>query len=108
MRSKWSSSARIEFIINLFVVAKDVWEECRLVSPHWGDKPAANYHYGRFDDQRFLNVRIEVPPANGARSKETWWSVDAGSSIRPIAARVLAAIRDYAVPAIRDRVGQQS
>jgi len=95
-RSKWSNSTKVEFIMNLSVVSKAVWDEARVEFPYYPERPAANERYGRFDDERFWYERI-------GRGEE-WWSLLPGSTTTALSGEVVAAVRDIGLPTMQEQI----
>jgi Domain of unknown function (DUF4304) len=93
----WSDPDAVEFTANVPVVRRDVWEQERLRSPHLPKQPAPNIFYGTYAWQtRIGNLLPE--------RDEKRWRVEPDRPTEPVAEEFVAAIREYALPAMRKRM----
>jgi hypothetical protein len=93
-KSAWSDSDSVAFTVNVTVASRDVWENERRTRLYLPAKPAPNTHYGDYVWQ----TRIGFLLPSG---RDHWWEVEAGTTTETLAAEVVGAIRDYALPAMR-------
>ena len=104
-KSQWSDSDDVRFTINLNVASRARWEEARLTRPYLGARPSPNTLYTApaiaMDDYAWSRRIGDVLPGGADR----WWKVTPSSDTRLIADEVVAAIRNYALPAMRDACG---
>lgn len=96
-KSRTSSSDSVGFTVNVTVASKSAWAEARSDVSYLPVRPSANTRYG--------------PPAWQERigrllpdRQDRWWTLTRNSSTTPMAADVVRAIRDYAMPAIRQQL----
>ena len=93
-KSKWSDAESLEFTANVTVAERAKWEEERQARPYLPAKPSPNTHYGDYIWQERIGT---LRPTGG----DQWWRVRAGMKTDALAADVVAAVRDYALPAMR-------
>jgi len=93
----WSNREYVEFTANVTVVRRDVWEEERARSSILPKQPAPNIFHGTYAWQERIG---ELVPER----KEKRWRVSPDRSTEPVAEEFVAAIRDYALPAMRKRM----
>lgn len=96
-RSAWGTSSEGRFTINLTVVAKDVWEASRASRPHGGPSPAPN----AFEGMPAWEERIGMLTPERL---DQWWTVRANEPTERVAAEVVRAIEDYALPEMRRQI----
>ena len=93
---RWSDADCVEFTVNLIVATKEEWASAYELRPYIGKKPAANTLTGVGWWDRIGSVMPR-------RGKGTW-TVPSTGSTEHVAGEVVAAIRDYALPAMRARM----
>ena len=108
-KSRQPYADSVKFTVNITVVAREIWEVWRKASPHLPARPHANVSYGPGSRQLDPEVRagywqqrigVLMPARN-----DYWWEIQADSDTTHVAQEVTAAIRDYAIPEVRRRVG---
>jgi Domain of unknown function (DUF4304) len=93
-KSAYSDRNAIRFTLNLTVVDRDVWAATREKKPHLPARPSGNRHYGAF----LWYSRIGRLLPGGA---DRWWQLDPNTPLQTLSKEVVAAIQDYALPAMR-------
>ncbi len=98
-KAKWNTAERIEFTINVTVAEKDAWSRyCQRVC-YVPERPSGNDYYVAAN--WLWQARIgELLP----NTKDKWWTVT-GSDDETVAAEVIEAIREHALPEMQRRVG---
>jgi hypothetical protein len=91
--SRWNDKERVRFTVNVTAVSKADWDAVRRERSYLPEQPAANTFYGRFAWQSRIGRLL---PAGTDR----WWEVRPGSNLDHVAADVIAAITEGAMPAI--------
>jgi hypothetical protein len=104
-RSQWSDADRVAFTVNMTVVGRAVWESAFAEYPGLGEKPGANWSpapifRSLWSSGGYWHRRIGELTGAG----ETWWDVRASDDTARAADEVIAAIRDYAMPAMTSRM----
>jgi Domain of unknown function (DUF4304) len=99
-RGKWNTTDRLEFVVNLAVASKVVWEWQLSRHPWRGraGRPSALYVN---DCPLWLRMGASSSEAGG---DGTWWTISTGMRLAPLAASVGEALRDQAVPLLRDHL----
>jgi Domain of unknown function (DUF4304) len=99
-RSKWNTADRVEFLINLAVASKVVWEWQLSRDPWRGraGRPSALYVN---DCPLWLRIGASSSVAGGDGAG---WTIITGMRLAPLAASVGQALRDQAVPLLRDHL----
>ena len=104
-KSAWSHVDGVRFTVNLVVVARDAWAKARESLPELPERPGANWGISPVMESAFeggyWNERIGKLMPEGL---DHWWDVEAGEDPTPVAQAVVAAVRDYALPAIWQRI----
>jgi hypothetical protein len=90
-KSAYSDSNEVQFTVNLAVIDRAVWLEQVAARPHLGKRPSPGTLYGAWADQTRIGALI--PPGD-----DLWWRLIRGQDSEPIAASVVSALRDTAVP----------
>ena len=101
--SSFSHRAAVRFTVNLTVASRAAWAEAQKKWSCLGEKPTVGVEYSVLaGDESVLWVgRIGGLLPLGL---DYWWDVQAGSDTTNVADEVVAAIRYYALPAIRERM----
>jgi hypothetical protein len=96
-RSAWGDSNEGRFTINLTVVSKDDWEVSRADRPHRASTPQANALEGvpAWEDR----IGMLMPDR-----LDRWWEVRAGQPTEQVAAEVVSAVREHALPETRRQI----
>ena len=95
-KSVYSNSADLRFTVNVYVVSKSDWDSERLKRSYYPEKPSATVHWAVG-----WNSRIgDVLPIK----KDYWWSLNGGADLQKLAEEVIAAIRDFAIPAMQSKM----
>jgi hypothetical protein len=83
------------------VVSKDDWEASRADRPHRAEAPQANAFEGipAWEDR----IGMLMPG-----SLDRWWEIRAGQPTEQVAAEVVSAVREYALPEIRRQISGSS
>jgi hypothetical protein len=99
-RSRWNTTDRVEFLINLAVASKVVWNWQLTREPWRGPtaRPSALYV-----NDCPLWLRIGAPSSEG-RGEGAWWTITTGMRLAPLAASVTEALRDQAIPLLRNHL----
>ncbi len=92
----------VRFTINVSVVSSGKWEDARRADPKLPVRPAANSMY--YNDLTWFTRIGRLMPGG----LDQWWHVSEGESTDGTAAEVVAAIREWALPAIRHQVDTTS
>jgi uncharacterized protein DUF4304 len=93
----WSDRDEVEFTANVTVARRDVWQAERAERPYLPKQPAANIFYGTYAWQTRIG---ELLP----EGEEKRWRVSPDRPTEPVAAEFVAAVSDYALPAMRKRM----
>jgi hypothetical protein len=96
-KSAWSDAGALRFTVNVFVVSRTGWETARTQRSYVPAQPTANRLWGDFVWQRRIGTLF---PGR----EDFWWEVDANSRTDDLAAEVVAAIEEFALPAIREQI----
>lgn len=99
--SRRNDRRQVSFTVNLTVASKAAWLIARLDNPRLRERPAANTSYFRWSWQ----TRIGVVLPGG---REIWWAIGPGIDVQVVADEVIAAIRDHALPAMREQLQPES
>lgn len=97
-KSHGNSSREVSFTANLSVISKAEWAERRLAKPYLPECPKPNIYYMIPWQERIGSVLPE-----GGQDK--WWRVHPGEGAA-VAAEVIAAFRDHALPAMREQAAR--
>ncbi|MBB3676654.1 DUF4304 domain-containing protein [Modestobacter versicolor] len=92
--SQTSTADRVTFTADLRVLSKALWAAEDVPAGRCPARPAATADYGL---GWFERVGALLPGSSG----DHWWSVTPDDEPAPLAADVLAALRDHALPAAR-------
>ncbi len=93
-RDRYSDRVEVRFTVNLQVVSRSDWQAARSQRGYLPERPAANTTYGRLVWWQRLGELLPV-------GRDVWWKVGPGTDLPALASEVLAAIRDYGLPAMR-------
>lgn len=96
-RSAWGDSNEGQFTINLTVVSKDDWEASRADRPHRAAIPSANTFEGAPAWQKRIGMLMPD-------QLDRWWTIGAGQPTEHVAADVVSAVTQYALPEIRRQI----
>jgi hypothetical protein len=97
-KSVYSTSDAVRVTVNVCVVPVDVWNEVRQERTYLPAKPTPNTLYGDFAWQKRIG---ELMPTG----EDTWWDVAAGRDTAPVASEIVEAVKTFALPAMRQRLG---
>lgn len=92
-RSAWGTAQAVRFTLNFTVVSKRAWEALRTERSSLGERPSPNIFYGGADGIWHRRIGRFLP-----EGKDHWWELPAGSATNAVAAQVVAAVRDFALP----------
>lgn len=100
-KSSQGDARSTRFTINVTVVARREWAQARLEQQHLPERPSPITRFG----EPAWQVRIGrlLPDASGGWS-DRWWDVPAEGAADRTVAEVIEAIRDHALPAMRERM----
>jgi hypothetical protein len=97
-KSTYSTSDRVRVTANIAVIPVDVWEQARADSPHLPKKPAPSVFYGAFAWQKRIG---DLLPSG----EDMWWVIDGRSDAGPVATDIVESVRQYALPAMKEQLG---
>jgi len=97
----WSDREEVEFTANVTVARRDAWEEERARRPGLPKQPSANIFYGTYAWQQ----RIGSLAPGGEERK---WRVSPDRPTDAVAEDFVAAVREYALPAMREQMAQRA
>ena len=103
-KSQWGSKEEVSFTVNITVASRRRWDEARQTRPYLGERPAPNslYTAPKLAMQDYIwQSRIGFLLPAGT---DWWWELDPATDTRQLADDVVSAIRDYALPAMRERL----
>jgi hypothetical protein len=86
--------------VNVSTVSRSAWAEYHREHAWFPERPATNTHYGTVIPTRWEKRIGLLEPA----ARDHWWTLDGRTSATILAAEVVASIRDYVVPALRERM----
>jgi hypothetical protein len=100
-KSTRGDARRTSFTINVTVVDRRAWAQARLERQHLPERPSPNTRFG----EPVWQVRIGqlLPDASGGWL-DRWWDVPAEGVADSTVSEVIEAIRDHALPAMRERM----
>jgi hypothetical protein len=98
-KSRRSSSAVLEFTVNLTVVSRAAWAAAFESHPWIGEKPRPNVRAAMAEDEWHSRIGTLL-----ASRRDRWWSVAADRPTEPVAREVVDVIRDVGLPAMRERM----
>jgi hypothetical protein len=87
----------VDFTANVTVVRRDVWDAERAEQPHLPKQPAPNIFYGTCAWQDRIGSLLP-------ERDEKVWRIEPDRPTEPVAEDFVAAIRDWALPAMRRRM----
>jgi hypothetical protein len=96
-KSAWSDASALRFTVNVLVVSRADWETARTQRSYVPARPIANRLWGDFVWQRRIGTLL---PGH----EDFWWEFDANSKTADLAAEVVSAIEEFALPAIREQI----
>ena len=97
-KSNHSDQLEVLVTANISAVSLAAWDEARERWPHLPTRPSPNTAYGPFFwQQRVPNLLPSRSPA--------WWRVSAHDEPGVVGDDIVGAVRDYALPALRLRIG---
>jgi hypothetical protein len=82
--------------VNLLLVDKGAWTRSRAERPHLPEVPSANNYYGEPVWSRRIGALM--PP-----KRDHWWTITGPGDTPTAAAEVVAAIREFGLPALLAR-----
>ena len=104
-RSAWSYRHRLTFTANMTVVSRDEWSASTDEYPGLSRRPGANWSpapiFTRVWETGYWHSRIGMVMPERL---DTWWEVVAGDETARVAEEVIAAIREYGLPAMHERM----
>jgi hypothetical protein len=98
-RSTYSSAAQVKFTLNLKVVSRSAWKNARSEISFLPVTPRVNMRYaGAPEWTKRIGLLMSDP-------HDHWWTLRAEDDSGPIAGEVLEAVRTFAIPALREQIG---
>jgi hypothetical protein len=94
---KRSTRKKIVFTVNLLAASRKLWAEKHAEDPDWYPEPP-DANVLRVE---FWNARLGMLLPKG---EDRWWEVNPDRLTSPIAQDVVAAIREYGLPAMREQM----
>jgi hypothetical protein len=104
-KSAWSDKSRISFYVNLTVVGRDEWARGREAWPNLPGQPGANWDLSPMMAPAFpgyWHSRLGFLMPGG---RDRAWDVSVNEDTGDVARVVVAEIAEFAVPAMRERMG---
>jgi uncharacterized protein DUF4304 len=101
-RSMHSDRNTLRFTLNMTVVRRDAWANAYAERAWIGRQPSALVSYAPRDGvSGYWHVRVgSLLP----QRRDHWWDLDAEGETDKTATEVVAAIRDYVLPAMREHM----
>jgi hypothetical protein len=96
---RMARSGIVNFTVNLTVTEKSEWEATRKRKLYYPKRPSPNSSYGMNAEVIRIGALLPVDE----QTYDRWWTLD-DDNTEAVAAEVIAAIRDYAVPWLRSRM----
>ena len=96
-KSNHSDQLEVLVTANISAVSLAAWEEARQRWPHLPTRPSPNTAYGPFFWQKRVPNLLPTKSPN-------WWRVSPHEDPTAVAADIVAAVRDYALPALRSEI----
>jgi uncharacterized protein DUF4304 len=105
-KSRTNSAERVRFTVNLTVVRRDIWARAHAAWPsQLSERPAANMDSGALipevDRDKYWHQRIGTLMP---KKRDHWWEITSTVDPEAIGRDVVAAIRDFALPALREHM----
>lgn len=97
-RSVYSDAEHIRFTLNVLVVSHEEWSEARAGRTHYPEKPTAGTLWGAGSQARIGGL---MPVG-----EDYWWDLYPDTFTDELVTDVLGAIRDYALPWMRQQIEQ--
>jgi hypothetical protein len=97
-KSVWSDASGLRFTVSMLVVSRAAWEKARSERSYVPARPTANRLWGDFAWQKRIGALLPG-------GQDHWWEVKADSTTDDLAAEVVSAIEDFALPAMREQIG---
>lgn len=102
--SKYTTPTTTGFTVNLSVVRKDVWQRVRTAPPPGlPARPDPNVSYaleGLGREALWMRRLGQVMP----QPRDRWWRLVVGEPYEPVTVEILAALRDYGIPALQAQI----
>ncbi|HEY1487919.1 MAG TPA: DUF4304 domain-containing protein [Micromonosporaceae bacterium] len=92
--SPGDADGSIRFTVDLCVVSKLVWDSAQRASSIRSEHPVPGAYNGKFVWDRRIGQLMPEP-------SDRWWRIDVDTDLGSVAADVVAAIRDFGLPAAR-------
>jgi Domain of unknown function (DUF4304) len=102
--SRYNTLGEVRFAINLCVVGRRSWAEARERADHLPEVPQVGVYYGTYAEPGFSARLGNLFPD----PVDHWWTIRREEPAEAVAEEVIAAVRDYGLPALLDarrRVG---
>jgi Domain of unknown function (DUF4304) len=97
-KSGASSAAAVKFTVNLTIQSREAWAKAYEDSPWIGKKPSPNVRSGAPGGWTSRIGHLLPTP------RDHWWWVEPDRPTAPVADEVVAAVRDYGLPEMRQRM----
>ena len=95
-KSAYSDAEHIKFTINVLVVSCQEWDEIRASHSYYPERPTAGTHWAAGAQARIGSL---MP-----KGEDYWWDLYPSTSTDELSTDVLGAIRDYALPWMRQQI----
>ena len=100
-KSRYNDARAMQFTINVSVTPKKAWADARIGQEHWmPERPSPNTRYAA----PWWGARIGLLLP---QREDKWWILSPESESAKVAAEVVNAIRDVALPAMLERMKAQ-
>ncbi|MEU9140423.1 DUF4304 domain-containing protein [Streptomyces sp. NPDC048404] len=94
-KSSFNSASQVEFTLNLLSGRKIDWEQAREAHAYLPVRPNASTVYAPATGVRTVRIGRLMP-----ERRDHWWEVGASTSPAKLAADVLSAVKEFALPAL--------
>jgi hypothetical protein len=95
-KNRHSDRDAVSFTINLNVVSRPAWDAIRAGSPWRTERPSPNESLWGLPGAWSTRIGLLLPGQD-----DYWWELRRGDPTDRLASEVVAAVRDYALPAMR-------
>jgi hypothetical protein len=90
--ARYNTAESVRFTVNIHVVLKSDWESARVARSYLPARPSPNEYGGPGWQQRIGQVLPD--------GQDKWWQLEAGQRTNDVADEVVAAVREYVLPAM--------
>jgi Domain of unknown function (DUF4304) len=96
-RDRFTDAELVKLTVSLQVVRRDTWRRAHLAHSYVKARPRPNVITGAFAWHTGLGSLMPT-------SRDPWWSLRPSDDLEALAEDVVAAVRDYALPAMQRQV----